>query len=222
MNGPPRGANVSSDQSSYDLIYRDIILNSGLATLANNVYSFNMQVDNIGKVYKAEMIAATFAFSSAIPNNIKNACMIVNIPQLNGNTARVAGNIKAGNAQQGTNSTQGSIFCQIPDNYTPLALTGLTSNTINLFIGARMFDTVQYYNPPLSKLNRVDISFFDTAGQPVLINETSSTDGVINTFYFTLRVYYFQKRNNTSSFSTSVFNYAASGTIDSIYRPYQS
>jgi hypothetical protein len=181
MNGPPRGANVSSDQSSYDLIYRDIILNSGLATLANNVYSFNMQVDNIGKVYKAEMIAATVAFSSAIPNNIKNACMIVNIPQLNGNTARVAGNIKAGNAQQGTNSTQGSIFCQIPDNNTPLTPASATSNNIiSLIVGPHMYDSIQFYNPPISNLNRLDLSFYDTQS-----NQVASSS--ITSFYFTIR-----------------------------------
>ena len=215
MNGPPRGANVSSDQSSYDLIYRDIILNSGLATLANNVYSFNMQVDNIGKVYKAEMISATIAFNGAIPNNIKNACVIVNIPQLNGNTTRVAGNITYGNAQQGTNSTQGTIFCQIPDNNTPLTSASQTSNNIiSLLIGPHMYESIQYYNPPVSNLNRLDISLYDT-----LSNQVAS--GSITSFYFTLRFHYFQKRNSATAFSVPVVNYM-SGMTDSAFVPFNN
>ena len=215
MNGPPRGANVSSDQSSYDLIYRDIILNSSLASLSNNVYSFNMQVDNIEKVYKAEMIAATIAFSSAIPTNIKNSCLIVNIPQLNGNTARVAGNIKQGNPQQGTNSTQGSIFCQIPDNNTPLTPTSATSNNIiSLIVGPHMYDSIQFYNPPISNLNRLDLSFYDTQSNQVASSSLTS-------FYFTIRFHYFQKRNSTTAFSTPVVNYM-SGMTDSAFVPFNN
>jgi hypothetical protein len=231
-NGPPKGFNVTSDQSSYDLVSKDIIVcsnlgtpDSGSLTSDSYVYSFDLGTDNMNQIYKTELVSAAIAFSNAtIPDgaigtpNIKNKTLIVSVPQLNQNTFRVATPINNSGV-----TTQGAIFCQIPDNSTPITPATLTSNgIISLYIGARMFDTVQYYNPPLSKLNRVDISFFDTAGQPVLINETSTTDGVINTFYFTLRVYYFQKRNNTSSFSTSVFNYTASGTIDSIYQPYQS
>ena len=46
VNGPPRGANISSDQSSYDLIFRDIVLNSNVATTdpSGYLYSFNLQI----------------------------------------------------------------------------------------------------------------------------------------------------------------------------------
>jgi hypothetical protein len=82
-----------------------------------------------------------------------------------------------------------------------------------------MFDTVQYYNPPINKINFINLSWFTPNGTPVPV-DTAGASGTINTFYFTLRIYYFQKRNNTSSFSTSLFNYAGSGTIDSIFQPY--
>ena len=54
MNGPPRGANVTSDQSSYDIIYKDIVISSKLGTYngssvssANTTtWSYNLQNDN--------------------------------------------------------------------------------------------------------------------------------------------------------------------------------
>jgi len=225
-NGPPKGFNVTSDQSSYDLVSRDIIVssvngtpNTGSASGTNSSYSFNLGTDNINQIYKAELISATVAFGNAtLPTNVRNSTLILSIPQMNQNTFNVASNT-SGATFQGSNPVQGQIFGQIPDNSTPITPGGATTpnGIISLFIGARMFDTVQFYNPPLSKVNKIDVQWFDTLGNPVYISSTVA-NGVITTFYFTLRVYYFQKRNNTSSFSTSVFNYAASGTIDSIYQ----
>ena len=219
-NGPPKGSNVTSDQASYDLVSKDIIVSSALGTpnsgspgSNNSVYSFVLGTDNINQIYKAELVSAAVKFNTAIPPNVQNQTLLVSIPQLNQNTFYVASN------SMGTNSVQSQIFCQIPDNSTPVTPGGLVSNgIISLYIGSRMFDTVQYYNPPVNKINRVDISFYDPQGNIVPVN-TSGPSGTIQTFYFTLRVYYFQKRNNISSFSTSVFNYAASGTIDSIFQP---
>jgi hypothetical protein len=220
-NGPPKGFNVTSDQSSYDLVTKDIIISSlagapssGSATSNNTGYSFVLGTDNINQIYKAELVTAAIKFNTALPTNVQNQTLFVSIPQLNQNTFQVATNPK------GTPKTvQSQIFCQIPDNSTPVTPGGLSSNgIISLYIGARMFDTVQYYNPPISKVNTIDVSFFDPLGNNIVVN-SSGASGTIGTFYFTLRVYYFQKRNNISSFSTSVFNYAASGTIDSIYQP---
>lgn len=211
VNGPPRGANVSSDQSSYDLLYKDFIIDSSLGTFYNDVYSYNLQTDNINKVYKAEMISATIVFdSSGIPTNIKNSAAIISISQLNGNTTRIAGNRISGNSSQGSNNTQGSIFCQIPDNNTPLTNASVISNnTISLLIGPHMYESVQYYNPPISNINRLDVQITDLQA-----NVVSPTF-----FYFTVRMYYFQKRNNTTAFSTPVVNFM-SGSDDSAFVPF--
>jgi hypothetical protein len=209
MNGPPRGANVSSDQSSYDLIFRDIILNSNLATIdaSGSVYSFNLQTDNIDRIYKAELIAATIAFTS-IPTNIRNQCVVLNIAQLNGNTTRIASNVLRNNPSQGSLSVQGNIFCQVPDNNTPLLIGANPSNNIiSLFICPRMYECFQFYNPPISNLNRLDISLTDPLGNVVASSSITS-------FYFTIRLYYFQKRNGATAFSTPVVNYM-SGMTDS-------
>ena len=216
-NGPPRGFNVTADQSSYDLVSKDIIVCSDLGTynLDKTVYSFNLGTDNINNIYKAELVSATIKFNNFINTEVVNKTLILSIPHMNQNTFRVAGN--NGNGNSGNNSTQSQIFCQVPDNNTPLTPSSLTSNNIiSLFISGKMFDTVQYYNPPINKINFIDVSWY-TPNANVVPVDISGSSGTINTFYFTLRIYYFQKRNNTSSFSTSVFNYAGSGTIDSIF-----
>ena len=218
-NGPPRGFNVTADQSSYDLVSKDIIVCSDLGTynLDKTVYSFNLGTDNINNIYKAELVSATVKFNNSINTEVVNKTLILSIPHMNQNTFRVAGN--NGNGNSGNNSTQSQIFCQVPDNNTPLTPTNLISNNIiSLFISGKMFDTVQYYNPPINKINFIDVSWY-TPNANIVPVDTSGSSGTINTFYFTLRIYYFQKRNNTSSFSTSVFNYAGSGTIDSIFQP---
>ena len=76
-----------------------------------------------------------------------------------------------------------------------------------------MYDSVCYYNPPISNINKLNVSFDDTQGNNV--NEN------ISSFYFTLRIHYFEKRNNTTSFSVPIFNYAGSGTMDTIFDPQQ-
>ena len=214
LNGPPRGSNVISDQSSYDLVTKDIIVCSGMGTPFGEYISFNLGTDNLNQIYKAEVISATIVFDSSLNPSIKNKTLILSIPQLNQNTFNVAGN------RQGNNPTQSAIFCQIPDNCTPLTPGGLTpNNIINLYIGARMFDTVQYYNPPINKVNVIDVAWFSPDGVNIPVG--GSTPGNISDFYFTLRIFYFQKRNNTSLFSTSVFNYVGDATTGTIFQPYQ-
>jgi hypothetical protein len=213
-NGPPKGFNVTSDQSSYDLVTKDIIICSNLGTL-NPDYStvrFNLGLDNINQIYKAELVSATVVFDGSINPFVVNKTLLLSIPQLNQNTFRVAGNATRNNV------TQSSIFCQIPDNSTPITPGNLTSNgIISLYIGARMFDTVQYYNPPINKINTIDISWFSPGAN--IIQVGTGTPGDIASFYLTLRIYYFQKRNNTSLFSTSVLNYAAAGSVNTIFEP---
>ena len=209
MNGPPRGSNVTNDQSSYDIIYKDVIFNSNLATINGNTYSFNLQTDNVNKIYSAELIAATIAFTT-IPTNVRNQCLILNIPKLNGNIVRIATNVSNSNSSQGTLATQGNIFCQIPDNNTPLLVgANPSTNVISMFIENHKYEAIQYYNPPISNLNSIELSLTDVLGN--IIPTTSVTS-----FYFTIRLNYFQKRNSSTAFSTPVVNYY-SGITDSKY-----
>jgi hypothetical protein len=170
MNGPMGGANVINDQNNYDLIYRDLVFNS--------IHGINgsFKLDNINKIYKAELLSATLIWGS-IPASVKNQTVLLSIPQLNGTTCIIPGN---------NGSVQSSIFCQIPDNNSSIT-------TISFFSMSNL-QSIQYYNPPINKLNTVDVSFFDTGANQV------NPD----TYCFTIRVYYFQKRNNTTTFSTQV------------------
>lgn len=243
MNGPPRGSNVTNDQSSYDLIYRDVIISNNLGTNNGGIFTYNLGTDSINNIYKAQLISASIKFNGAIPSSIENRCILLNIPQLNGNTCKIAGNttntntatnqvynpttgqynpvsVNSQTTGQGNNIVQSAIFCQIPDNNTPLTSGSVTSNNIiSLLIGSHTFESIQFYNPPISKLNTINVSWFDPVANQILIDP--STSGTINTFYFTLRIFYFQKRYSVSSFSTSVFTNADTGTLDSIFQARQ-
>ena len=206
-NGPPRGANVTSDQSSYDLIYNDIIISSDLGVSSPNKTVYRYKLNNsLNSIYKAELVSATIKFNQSITAEIINQTLILSIPQLNGNTYTIAGINK-----DTFKAVQSDIFTQIPDNCTPLTLSSqVPNNIISLLIGARVYDCVQYYNPPLSKVNKIDIKWFSPQGNVIPV-DASGGSGTINKFYFTLRVYYFQKRLQISSFSTHIdTNYGSS------------
>jgi hypothetical protein len=218
MNGPPRGSNIVNDQSSYDLVFRDIIINSTLGTLNGNTTTYNLGTDSINQIYKAEIISATIKFNTAITTNVINQSIILSIPQLNNKTTTIAGNIVQGNSGQGNNSVQGAIFVQIPDNNTPLIIgANASNNIITLLIGPHMYESIQFYNPPINKLNTIDVAWFDQQSNPISISNSGS--GTINTFYFTLRLYYFQKRYSGTAFSTSVYTTVGNGTYDTIFNP---
>ena len=95
------------------------------------------------------------------------------------------------------------VFCQIPNN---TLMSSIDVKTIQN--QPCVWSGIQFYNPPLSKLLKLDINWYSEEGE--LINILDNC--------FTIRIYYFQKRNNTTAFSTGIFNYAASGTIDSIFQ----
>ena len=221
-NGPPRGSNVTADQSSYDLLYRDVILNSVNGTLNSNsqTVSFNMTLDNVNNIYKAELITAVVHFQTTIPTNIRYNSLIVSIKQLNGKTLVIAGNVTSANSSLGNNSVQGEIFCQIPDFSSALTLS--TSDTISLYIGPHMYESIQYYNPPISKINRLDIQLYDQYTNLLNIPATSPQSGDVLSFYFTLRIYYLQKRNTISSISVPLFTYSGTGTQDSLFVPFNN
>ena len=239
VNGPPRGFNVLQDQSSYDLVFKDIIIDSALGSVNGTTYSYNTGTDSINQIYKAELVSATIKFNTTIPTNVQNKTIILSIPELNNRTCVVAGNTAGTSTQinqvynsttgqydpvnvtnsiqgQGTNVVQSNIFCQIPDNNTPLTSASVTSNnTISLLIGPHMYDSIQFYNPPINKINTIDVQWFDTRANQIVVGGSS---GNITSFYFTLRIHYFQKRYSTTSFSTSVFTNTGTGTMDSMFQ----
>jgi hypothetical protein len=232
------GFNVTSDQQSYDLVFKDIIINSVLGTTSNGrLFNYNLSTDNINQIYKAEVVSASIKFNNGIPQSIKNNSLILSIPQLNGNTTLIAGNavslnpavnqvydsstntyypveVSSSTTSQGNNTVTTQIFCQIPDNNTPLGnLNG--NDTISLYANGAFYNSIQFYNPPLSKINQLSVSWYGQYDGPFSVGP----QGDISSFYFTLRVHYFQKRNSTTAFSTNILTNAATGTLNSIFTP---
>ena len=207
INGPPKGANVTSNQGAYDIVYKDIIVSK--KDLSGNTPNFIFQLGNyFEQVYKAEMISGTVKFNGGIPVNVINSTFILSIKDLNGLAVSISQDSSVGNTNSGV-----GIFCQIPDNYTPLANAAAISNTISSFINNSPFNAMQFYNPPIGNINKFDISFYDLYGTNLLI----SASNFITSFYLTIRVYYFQKRNSSTAFSTVIQTYSPSGTKDSLF-----
>lgn len=202
MNGPPKGANTISDQQSYDLLYKDVILTYTATTTTS---SYQVKIPDFEKVYKAELVSCNAVFNTAIASNVQNRALVLSILELNNTNLIIAGN---------TATLTGTSFCQIPDVNTPVGSTNTTS--LNLFIGPHNYDSVQFYNPSINKINKLTISWFDLFGNQV---NMGTTNGLIGTFYMTIRIYYFQKRNNTTAFSIPVVNYPGASTVDSIFQP---
>jgi hypothetical protein len=72
VNGPPGGANTSYEQNKYDLIFKDILVNSEKRNTDRypnpNDYSVKLNV-NLNKIYKAELIEV---YVPAATDNVVN------------------------------------------------------------------------------------------------------------------------------------------------------
>lgn len=201
MNGPPGGSNVVSDQSSYDLVYQDIIIksnnrNNSLIDIDIPIYSDPWKytiflTKSLERIYKAELLNATIPFDSSmgVPVNVSKSCIFISIDQLNGNTIKMPANGYSGAV---SNQSFELLFSQIQDNSF---ISG--SNVVSTFGTPNTFQSVQFYNPPLNKITKFDISLYGSDGN--LLSDSGLLD-----HYFTIRVHYFQRRNNTSSFSIPI------------------
>ena len=81
INGPPKGANVTSDQEEYDIVYKDIIVNKNNLNGGTPNYIFQLG-NQFEKIYKAEMISGTIKFDGGIPVNVINSTFILSIKEL--------------------------------------------------------------------------------------------------------------------------------------------
>jgi len=121
-------------------------------------------------------------FSNCIISDIvlTDAKLYLSLGKLNGDTCTVV---------QDQNNSYGnvpSIFCQVPNNTTVSS-----ASTKTLLGQPNAFSAIQFYNPPISKLNRFEVKWYNDRGKYVSILDHS----------FTIRVYYFQKRLDTTDFA---------------------
>ena len=104
--------------------------------------------------------------------------------KLNGDTCSIV-------SDQGGNNLGNvpNIFCQVPNN------TCVSSHSVKTLLNQPSnYSSIQFYNPPVSKLNRFDIKWYTDTGSLVRILDHC----------FTIRVHYFQKRIDTTDFSYAV------------------
>jgi hypothetical protein len=81
------------------------------------------------------------------------------------------------------------IFCQVPNN------TCVSSAAVKTLLNQpHMFSAIQFYNPPISKVNKFEVKWYTDDGSLVRILDHC----------FTIRIYYFQKRIDTTDFSFPV------------------
>jgi hypothetical protein len=168
-----------------------------------NLYVSSASAGNYGS-YNGNPVALNNTTETIFGNTIASELVLVDcsiylsLGVLNGDTLLVVPD------QSGNNINIPPVFCQIPNNTFASSAT-----TKTIFAEPAVWSGTSFYNPPISNLDKLDVKWYNENGQLINLLEHC----------FTIRVFYFQKRNPTTEFSTSVFNYAASGTIDSIYQP---
>jgi hypothetical protein len=119
-------------------------------------------------------------FSNCIISEVVlTQCKIfLSLGKLNGTTCNIIPD------QSGGDKNIPFIFCQVPNNscVSSSAVKTLSGETNSL---------IQFYNPPISKVNRFDIRWYSEDGHLLRILDHC----------FTIRIYYFQKRLDTTDFS---------------------
>jgi hypothetical protein len=104
--------------------------------------------------------------------------LYLSLGKLNGNTCNIVTNDSTRNVPD--------IFCQIPNN------TSVSSAAVKTLLNQpHNFSAIQFYNPPISKINKLEIKWYTDNGTLVRILDHC----------FTIRIYYFQKRIDTTDFS---------------------
>jgi len=110
--------------------------------------------------------------------------IFLSLGKLNGDTCNII------NDESGSNLSQVSnIFCQVPNN------TCVSSAAVKTLLGQpHNFSAIQFYNPPLNKINKLDINWYSEYGNLLRILDHG----------FTIRIHYFQKRLQSTDFSYPV------------------
>jgi hypothetical protein len=123
-----------------------------------------------------------------VPSNVSTQYIILSVNPFNGDTmySPADGADSGGN----TNKSLSKFFCQVPDNSFVYGGSPGIITTSGL-------SSIQYFNPPINKVTKLDIALYGADGN--LLN-----DGSLSDHNFTIRVHYFQRRNTSTVFSTAV------------------
>jgi hypothetical protein len=121
-------------------------------------------------------------FSNCILSNVvlTDCKIFLSLGKLNGTTCNLIQN------ESGSNKELPDVFCQIPNN------TCTSSASVKTLLNQpASYSSIQFYNPPLSKINKLEIKWYQESGELIRILDHC----------FTVRLYYFQKRIGTTDFS---------------------
>jgi hypothetical protein len=124
-------------------------------------------------------------FSNCILSDVvlTHCKLYLSLGKLNGNTCNITPD------ENGTNKNVPNVFCQVPNN------TCVSSASVKTLLNQpHNFSAIQFYNPPISKVNKFEIKWYTDNGKLVRILDHC----------FTVRIYYFQKRIDTTEFSYPV------------------
>jgi len=122
-------------------------------------------------------------FSNSIISDLvlTNCKLYLSLGKLNGNTCNIIPDQCDNNI-----GNVPPIFCQVPNNTT------ISSHSVKTLLNQPSnYSSIQFYNPPISKLNKLEIKWYTDTGNLVRILDHC----------FTVRIHYFQKRLNTTDFS---------------------
>jgi len=121
-------------------------------------------------------------FSNCVLSNLvlTNCKIFLSLGKLNGDTCNLVQD------ESGKGNNVPPIFCQIPNN------TSVSSSSVKTLLNQpNVFSAIQFYNPPISKLNTLNVTWYQETGELIRILEHC----------FTVRIYYFQKRSVYTGFS---------------------
>ena len=159
-------------------------------------YPQNIDENKEGLLYVAPAHPGDYGEVNGIPVPLNLDCLFSNsiisdlvltsdkiylsLGQLNGDTCNIP-NDESGNCNEISN-----VFCQVPNN------TCVSSASVKTLLSQpHTFSAIQFYNPPINKVNIFDIKWIGENGGLLRILEHG----------FTIRIHYFQKRSGTTDFS---------------------
>jgi hypothetical protein len=199
---PINGYVISDDLTVQKSIASYLMLNS-----PNPYYSGPKNIDfNLGSLYVGTAVPGDYGgytdvsgnleyvplnrdpqFSNCIVSDVvlTNDKLYLSLDKLNGNTCNIiqyqTPGVSLGNVP--------NVFCQVPNN------TCVSSSSVKTLLNQpMMYSSIQFYNPPINRLNTLIVQWY---------TETGCLVRILN-HCFTLRVYYFQKRYAGTDFSIPI------------------
>ena len=148
--------------------------------------NYGEYTDSLGNIQQVPTNADSVFSNSILSGQVlTNDKIYLSLGKLNGTTCNIVANQNP-NIQNGN---IGTVFCQIPNN------TSVSSASIKTMLNQpSVYSAIQFYNPPISKINNLEIAWYDEDGSLLRILDHS----------FTVRLYYFQKRFMETDFSIPI------------------